>query len=145
MKSILKISEAASLALHTMYFVAGIENGDLINTKDIADQLQVSEAHLRKVVQRLVKAGFIETFRGPKGGIKLAKNGENTTLMEIYEAIESPMTLSDCLLSERFCDIGQCMMSDLIVTINAKVVEYFSKTKISDFKAQAFCPKASAN
>lgn len=131
MKSILKISEAASLALHTMYYITTTEEDKLINTKDISDSLQVSEAHLRKVVQRLVKAGYLETFRGPRGGIKLAKQPEEISLMDIYEAIEAPMILSDCLLNEKYCGEGQCMLSDLIVNINQKVVEYFKNTNLS--------------
>lgn len=131
MKSILKISEAASLALHTMYYITATDDDKLINTKDISDSLHVSEAHLRKVVQRLVKAGFLETYRGPRGGIKLAKKPEEITLMNIYEAIEAPMILSNCLLNEKFCADGQCMLSDLVVNINAKVVDYFKNTNLS--------------
>lgn len=132
MKSILKISEAASLALHTMYYITSSDDTKLINTKDISDSLHVSEAHLRKVVQRLVKAGFLETFRGPRGGIKLAKKPEDINLMSIYEAIEAPMVLSNCLLNQQFCSDGQCMLSDLVVNINEKVVDYFKNTTLAN-------------
>ena len=54
MNSILKISEAASIAIHAMFILASTPD-KLFSNKEIATMLDVSENHLAKVLQRLAK------------------------------------------------------------------------------------------
>ncbi|MCF8044104.1 MAG: Rrf2 family transcriptional regulator, partial [Desulfarculaceae bacterium] len=75
MQQLLKISEAASLALHTMGLLAS-RPGEQVPTRELAARLKVSEAHLAKVMQRLGRAGLVRSQRGPKGGFALERNPE---------------------------------------------------------------------
>ena len=59
MASIVQISEAASLALHSMALLAASPDRPL-TVKDITARTGVSEAHLSKVMQRLAKAGLVK-------------------------------------------------------------------------------------
>ena len=50
----LKLTEAALLAMHTMVYLAG--NPDRrVSTREIAAEFDASEAHLSKVLQRLAR------------------------------------------------------------------------------------------
>lgn len=131
MGNVLKISEAASLALHAMAVMA--QNKDkLVSVKEIADSLDVSYNHLSKVLQRLVKTELVLSIKGYGGGFKLAKNPEEITFLEIYEAIDGRFNPSKCLLDKKEC-AQKCIMGDLLVSINKQVEEFFSNTKLSDF------------
>ena len=77
MSSVLKISDAATLALHTAVLLADRTEGPL-TTKEIALTFGISEAHLAKVLQRLAKAGIVHSGRGPKGGFLLGKRRHNS-------------------------------------------------------------------
>ena len=102
MANMLKISEAASLALHTMVYLAA-NDARLATTHEIGEVLRVSEAHLAKVLQRLGKVGLVEATRGPKGGFRLAKPGSEISLLQVYEAIEGPLADITCFLREPIC------------------------------------------
>ncbi|OGL42423.1 MAG: hypothetical protein A2161_21090 [Candidatus Schekmanbacteria bacterium RBG_13_48_7] len=131
MNQVLKISEAASLALHTMMLLA--ENSDkLVSTKDIASTLKVSEAHLSKVLQRLTKVGMVSAIRGPKGGFRLGRSTGEITLLDIYESIEGPMGEHDCLFTTPVCTGENCILGDLLSSVNTKVRKYFNETHLSD-------------
>ena len=82
MSGVLKISEAASLALHTMALLASERVGPM-RIHDMARTFDISEAHLAKVLQRLSRAGLVHGTRGPRGGFMLPDGGEETTLLEI--------------------------------------------------------------
>ncbi len=130
LSSVIKISEAASLALHTMVVLA--KNKDKIfTTKDIAVLLNASRDHLSKVLQRLEKENFIVSVRGPKGGFKIEKDKEDVTLLQIYEAIDGPLLSTHCLLGNPICDGTKCILGDLN-KINTQVRDYLTGTKIFD-------------
>lgn len=130
MQHILKVSEAASLGLHTMAYLAAQPN-KRISTHEVAEKLKVSEAHLAKVMQRLGRAGLVVSQRGPKGGFTLAKPPDKITLLEVYEAIEGKLNKTGCLLGKPVCD-GDCILGGLLNGLDRQVREYFSTTKLLD-------------
>ena len=129
MESLLKITDAASLALHTMVLLASAPD-EVVTTGDIAESLRASEAHLSKVLQRLNKAGLVKSVRGPQGGFKLAKKPEAITLLDIYEAMEGPLITSTCLLGTPMCVGPICMLGSLLSTVNTEVKDYFENTQL---------------
>ena len=130
MSNIIKISEAASMALHAMTLLA--ENPDtLFSTRDVASTLKVSEAHLSKVLQRLAKAGLVKSVRGPKGGFVLGRDRNRITLLEVYEAIEGPLVECNCLMDNRVCS-GTCILGGFIEKVNKEAHGYLTGTKLSD-------------
>ncbi|MEW5822149.1 MAG: Rrf2 family transcriptional regulator [Cyanobacteriota bacterium] len=131
MKGILRISDAAAIAIHTLIILASNQD-KLFSNKEIAIMLDVSDNHLAKILQRLARAGLVESIRGPRGGFNLKKNTDQITLLDVYEAIDGPLELSDCLLARQFCN-SNCLLGDFIKNINNQFVEYFKTKKLSDF------------
>ncbi|MCP4228547.1 MAG: Rrf2 family transcriptional regulator [bacterium] len=130
MPGALKISEAASLAIHAL-IVLGAYPLRSIPVNEIASKINASKDHLAKVMQRLARAGYVTSVRGPKGGFSLIKDAESITLLEIYELIEGPLIIDDCLLNEKICGSGICPLGGALKDVNTKLKEYFESTKIS--------------
>jgi Rrf2 family transcriptional regulator, nitric oxide-sensitive transcriptional repressor len=131
MENILKISEAASLAMHSVVYLAS--NSDAVaSTNQIAEVFEVSEHHLSKVLQRLTKAGLVKSVRGPKGGFILAKDPEEINLLDIYTVIEGGIPNSLCLLKSNTCMGKTCILGDLLSKVNTEVARYLTNTKVSD-------------
>ncbi len=133
MSSLLKMSEACSLALHAMVFMAA-NPAKTYSTHDIADKLQASEAHLSKVMQRLVKAELIKSERGPKGGFTLAASPHTITLMAIFEVIEGPLANGHCLAGHPVCGRMKCIMGDILDNVNHELRKYLTETSLAMLK-----------
>jgi len=131
MTGILKISEAASLALHTMVILSK-EPSRIYNAKEIAVTLNASKHHLSKVLKTLERSGFVTAIRGPKGGYILPESKKDVKLLKIYEAIEGPLEPVKCLLKKRICSGHKCILGDLN-SIDKQIRDYMSGTKLSDF------------
>ena len=131
MSNLLKISEAASLALHTMVYLAANDRR-LATTHEIGEVLGVSEAHLAKVLQRLAKVGLVDSTRGPRGGFCLGRAGDDISLLEVYEAIEGPLADTVCLLGQPICSGEKCILGGLLETVNRQAREYLGATALSD-------------
>ncbi len=90
MSSIVKFSEAASIAVHGTILIAKSEN--FLNVTKIADLLGGSRHHVAKIMQRLAKDGYINSMRGPTGGFVMAKKPEKVTFLDLYESIEGKVS-----------------------------------------------------
>lgn len=133
MQHVLRISEAANLALHTMVLLAGV--GDTrYSVKQIARVMCASEAHLAKVLQRLSHAGLVDSARGPKGGFMLARNPDEITLLEVLETIDGPFEPQDCMMRNRTCGEFGCLFGDLLGEMNDRIREYLGGRNLEDVK-----------
>jgi len=132
MKGILRLSEAASMAYHALAVLSAAPD-KFLTAAGISKTICGSEAHLAKVMRRLVRARLVSSTRGPGGGFKIARPAIEITLLEIYEAIEGRFETGDCMLDEPCCRENDCIMGSLIRSVNLEVLEYFGSRKLSDF------------
>ncbi|MEN7973361.1 MAG: Rrf2 family transcriptional regulator [Verrucomicrobiota bacterium] len=134
MADIVKISDATALAMHSMIHMA-INPEAQSTTADIAKAFKASKHHLAKVHQRLSRAGLIISNRGPTGGVLLARNPSEITLLEIYEVMEGPMANHACLFGQDACPRNDCVLSNLLPELARQVWEYFEQTTLAQLAA----------
>ena len=130
MAKLLKISEAASLAMHAMVLMAS----NIFKRRSVgemAKELKVSEAHLSKVLQRLGRVGLVRSIRGPRGGFTLGKDPRRITLLEVYEAIDGPLGLTGCLFGTPVCSGDSCILGECLIKVYEDVRRYLHRTKLS--------------
>ncbi len=137
MSSLIKISEAAALALHAMTLMAS-ENGRIRSNRQIAEVLSVSEAHLSKVLQRLTKTGLVRSVRGPTGGFILSKKPEDVSLLQIFEVVEGPYTDTACMFSDPRCQGRSCILDGLLMMLDGAAKSHLEKTTLSDLSTVSF-------
>jgi Rrf2 family protein len=130
--TILKISDAANLALHAVAHIGRAESDENQSVGKIAKELRVSEAHLSKVMQRLMKAGLATSRPGPGGGFLLGRKAERITLLEILEAVDGPMVDCRCLLGRKKCPFGGCAMDALVTHVNHQVRSFMASRRLTD-------------
>ncbi|MBI4397382.1 MAG: Rrf2 family transcriptional regulator [Elusimicrobia bacterium] len=67
----------------------------LIQIKDISSRHEISPKYLEQLLSRLVKAGLVRASRGKKGGYDLAKDPANISFLEVMEALEGKLEITD--------------------------------------------------
>ena len=131
MGRLLRISDAANFAIHSMVIITKA-NGQRMSVTTIADILDVSEAHLGKVLQRLARKGFLSSRRGPGGGFELAKDPQEVTLLDVVSAIDGPLTAGPCLLGRPLCVAKRCAMMGVLEKVHKLVFDHLGNTCLSD-------------
>ena len=53
-------------------------------------------------------------------------------LLELYEAIEGPLVANNCLLGTRICNGEQCILGNLLETVDNQVRRYLATTRLSE-------------
>ncbi len=132
MSNPVKISEAASLAIHAAGILAGTDGGQS-SAEAMADALGVSRSHLVKVLQRLAKAGLVRSSRGPGGGYSLTRPPQEVSIREVYEMVEGPMDVDTCAMEVPTCGWASCVLGDLFCRVGREVSEQLEKMTIADF------------
>lgn len=61
---------------------------ELLDIKQVSDELEIAYEHTRKIVQDLAKLEVIQSVRGRNGGIRLAKDTTDIHIFDLILAIE---------------------------------------------------------
>jgi Rrf2 family protein len=129
MSKIFNISEAATIAIHSMGVIARSEQ--LLNAQHIADITGFSKNHTAKVLQQLVKNNFLRSSRGPKGGFLLNRNPEEVSLIEIYQLIEGDIEESSCKMHCDNCPFTSCIFGGLSEKFSREFKTYLTDKKLA--------------
>jgi Rrf2 family nitric oxide-sensitive transcriptional repressor len=65
-------------------------------TEEIAEKLGLSRDHLAKIVRRLATSGFVETRRGPRGGLRLIGHASAIRLGDVVRSLEESYPIVEC-------------------------------------------------
>ena len=145
MATLFRFSEAAALALHAMVYV-GCRGGEVVKAREMSAAFKASDAHMSKVCQRLTRTGLLEAHRGVHGGFTLGKSANRIRLLEIYSAIEGPVTLTSCLFQDRSCretPKHDCLFGKEIMRLEEEFLRYLKTTPLSAVAAVSDLRKSS--
>jgi Rrf2 family protein len=131
MSKFFSLSEAASIALHGIILIAQEKGG--LNVIKIAERTDTSKHHVAKVMQRLVKAGYLTSQRGPSGGFIMRKNPEDINFLEIYETIEGPIEITTCPMDKQICPFEKCIMNNVTNKMTLEFKNYLSNQTVSKY------------
>jgi Rrf2 family nitric oxide-sensitive transcriptional repressor len=130
----IKISESAALAIHTVALLARHPKRRFSN-KEISGLLKCSVNTLSKVLQRLTKAKIIKSVRGPSGGFSMIGDPETTTTLQVFEAMDgvlAPCNEAECLLGANSCMDHNCILGLLVSKTHRMFLETLRDTKVTE-------------
>ena len=85
----------------------GCRPNDRLTREELAETIDVPRQFTLKIAQSLTKAGIIKAQRGVGGGIQLARDPEDITLSDVFNATDTPRALNDCLMDPATCPRAQ--------------------------------------
>ena len=87
----MKLTRAASYALHAVAYMAGQKKDHPLASHIIAEKRLIPKRFLLKVLKPLVNAQVLQSIKGPSGGYRLAKPASDISILDIVEAVEGPI------------------------------------------------------
>ena len=120
----MRLTKQTMFAVRAMIHCAANEP-ELSRVKDIAAAHGISEFFLFKIVRTVADRGLIETVRGRRGGIRLARPADQITLLEAVRSMEDSFDLSECFEAggEPCPTVGRC---PLHVALDRALANFFS-------------------
>lgn len=125
----MQITRQADYAVRAVQYLAGLSNGRRAPTSEIARKQHIPPSFLAKIVSQLSVAGVVQTSRGARGGVSLARPSEEISLLEVVEAIDGPIALNECVLDPKACVFGDsCTVHEVWCKAQAELVEKLRAT-----------------
>jgi Rrf2 family protein len=93
----LKINRQTDYAVRVVLALAKQGGAARISSAAIQREMQVPKAFMARIVAQLAQAGLVNTFPGREGGLSLPRPPEQITLLQVVEAFEGRLLLSECL------------------------------------------------
>lgn len=98
----MRITQHTDYALRVLMYVGG--NPDrLVTIAEIAERFAISRTHLMKVVNQLVRDGFLHGQRGKGGGLRLGMKAEEIRVGAVLRNMETDLNLVECFDADGAC------------------------------------------
>jgi Rrf2 family protein len=93
----LRINRQTDYAVRVVLSLAIKGQAARISSSVIQREMQIPKAFMARIVAQLAQAGLVLTFPGRDGGLSLPCPPEEINLLQVVEAFEGKLLLSDCL------------------------------------------------
>ncbi len=131
----MQITRQADYALRAMLYLAKLPPNQRAATSQIAEIKKIPPSFLAKIISQLSIAGLIHTSRGARGGVTLARDANDISVLEVVEAIDGPIALNGCTVSPEGCPFSaECPIHTLWCDTQTELVEKLRKTNFADFE-----------
>jgi FeS assembly SUF system regulator len=77
----------------------------VLSAPELAERAGLELPTVAKLLKPLAQAGLVEGFRGTNGGYRLARAASRISLVEIVEAMEGPLGMTECSVHAGACGI----------------------------------------
>ena len=128
----LKLTKKADYGLIALKHLA-VRKPASASAKDIADSYGIPLPLLSKILQKLVKSGFLASEHGANGGYRLAMEPAAITAFEVIRAIEGPVFLTSCFTVHGDCEHSErCNVKGPLRKVHEGIVRLLSSITISE-------------
>jgi Rrf2 family protein len=90
------LTQTSELAVNALVFLGLERSTTPVSPRYIAEHINASPTYLAKVTRLLVKASILRAYKGVQGGVKLAMEPKQITLMAIIEACQGKILPDYC-------------------------------------------------
>jgi Rrf2 family iron-sulfur cluster assembly transcriptional regulator len=132
--SLMNIGRRVDYAVRALSFLAGQPPEKIVSRADIEKSQDIPSFYLSKIMKDLVAGGLVRSRIGSKGGFTLAKVATSISIKDVYETVERPLVLMDCL--ERgtdycsYCSV--CTQRSIWEQAQRILAEFLGRISIND-------------
>ncbi len=130
----MQITRQADYAVRAVLYLTRLGSGNRAATSQIAEEQHIPPSFLAKIISQLSIAGLLNTSRGARGGVTLARQPENISLLEVVEAIDGPIRLNECAHADGMCAFAdECPLVSIWQDAQSDLVKRLSSSNFAQF------------
>ncbi len=120
-----------------MKHLAEYASGGSRSAKDVSDAYGIPPEALAKILQRLARAGLLQSQHGTHGGYTLARPAHTISAFEVIEAIDGPLFITSCVTTRGECgQSDRCNIREPLRKVNDSIEAVLKRIKISHMREE---------
>lgn len=124
----MQITRQADYAVRAVLYLAR-RGSERAATSQVAQNQRIPPSFLAKIISQLSIAGLLHTARGAHGGVTLAREPKDISVLEVVEAIDGPIHLNDCVNGEGSCTFeSDCPLRPVWCEAQGELIGRLKKT-----------------
>ena len=129
----LRITKITDYGFILLAYMANADDDLLHNAKDLSVNSGIALPTVSKVLKILTQGGILQSHQGSKGGYSLDRAPHKITAVDVIEAVEGPVAITDCSSAEG-CE-RNCQVSKSWQKINGTVIQSLRELTLADMVA----------
>ena len=128
----LKLTKKADYGLIALKHLV-VHGPESSSAKEIAEMYGIPLSLLSKILQKLVKNGFLRSEHGTNGGYRLAREARDITALEVIRSIDGPIFLTACFTEHGYCcHTDKCIVRDPLQKVHEGILRLLASISIAD-------------
>lgn len=124
-------TKTGEYAIRAILFLARQPKDSLIMSSDIAKSEDIPAHYLAKILQRMAKYGYVDSFKGRGGGFKITDMANKSSILEIVERIEGPVINLKCVTGLKECsDEAPCPLHEEWASLRDQIYNLISSKSV---------------
>jgi Rrf2 family protein len=108
-------------------------------TTEIAKEIEAPQFYTAKILQRLVRAGFLESLKGKGGGFFFDPDKPDLQLIKLISATEGDRSYSGCGFGLKLCDNDKpCPLHEKYALIRASINKLISEETVQSLAEKVY-------
>jgi len=126
-------TKTGEYAIRAILFLARQPKDSLIMSSEIAKSEEIPSHYLAKILQRMAKFGYVDSFKGRGGGFKISDLALNSSILEIVERVEGPIINLKCVTGLKECsDEFPCPLHEEWAELRNRIYNLISSKSVSE-------------
>jgi Rrf2 family protein len=136
--SLMNAGRRVDYAVRALTYLAGQPPAKVISRAEIEKKQDIPSHYLSKIMKDLVASGLVHSHVGSKGGFSLARPAETISLKEVYETVERPIVIMECLeKGDEYCPYcSVCTQISVWDRAQSLLANYLASVTISNIADQ---------
>ena len=127
------IRKKSDFALRCLTILGEASAKQVVSVRSLAEQEDIPEDLLHKVMQSLTRGKLVRATRGRTGGFRLARSAEKISILDVLNVVQGPFAVSRCFLSDYRCSRQEaCWLRGKLHSIQGDLVGFFGNITIAD-------------
>lgn len=120
-------------AMRALVYLAEHPDEGAVSVKTLADLGDIPIDYAYKVMRKLSEANITNSYMGAKGGFILGRAPENITLLDVIDAIQGPVCVSNCVINPGVCHRRPtCRVSPRWGRIQKSIMDLLNQTTLAN-------------
>ena len=127
------LNRQVEYGLMALKYLSSQKQGQRVSVREMETQLKIPFDPLSRVLQKMNKAGWVQSAQGLKGGYLLVVELERLSFLQLSELLSGKLAIVKCFQEEELCSLERtCNVQSSAKVLQNKIREFYKSLTVEE-------------